>query len=119
MVHKVFVLSQTQEIKDQYPLFAKAATKWGFVWEPYTVVTEDGWILSLFHILSDQKGNPTPFESKKDKPPVLFMHGVGNSATSMMTRGYTYGPTISGELANRGYDVFMGSFRGTIYSNTH
>ena len=55
----------------------------------------------------------------KDKPPVLFMHGVGNSATSMMSRGYTYGPTISGELANRGYDVYMGSFRGTIYSNSH
>ena len=61
----------------------------------------------------------TPFESMKDKPPVLFMHGVGNSATSMMSRGYTYGPTISGELANRGYDVYMGSFRGTIYSNSH
>ena len=112
------MLAQTQEVKDKYPLFAAAADKWGFKWEPYTCVSEDGWVLSLFHILSDQKGNPTPFENMKTKPPVLFMHGIGNSATSMMRRGNP-SPTIAGELANLGYDVFMGSFRGTIYSNTH
>ena len=37
----------------------------------------------------------------------------------MMRRGFIYGPTIAGNLANRGYDVYMGSFRGTIYSNKH
>ena len=63
-------------------------------------MTEDGWIITMFHLLIDQKGVPTPYEHMKDKPPVLFMHGIGNSATSMMRRGFIYGPTISGELAN-------------------
>ena len=113
------MLAQTQEIKDKYPRFAEGAAKWGIKWEPYECVTEDGWIITMFHLLSDQKGVPTPYEYMKDKPPVLFMHGIGNSATSMIRRGFIWGPTISGELTNRGYDVWMGSFRGTIYSNAH
>ena len=37
----------------------------------------------------------------------------------MIKRGFLWGPTIAGELANRGYDVWMGSFKGTIYSRKH
>ena len=105
--------------KKCFPYFDEAASTFGFDWEAFDVYTEDGWRLRLFHVLSDTEGTPTPFESMKDKPPVLFMHGIGNSATSMMKQALSFGPTLPGLLANRGYDMWLGNFRGALYSNLH
>ena len=38
------------ELAAKYKDFADVCASYGFAWEPYTVVTEDGWELTLFHI---------------------------------------------------------------------
>ena len=79
-------------------------------WEPYTVITEDGWFLSLFHI-TGVKGESRPSEDFKDKPPILLMHGGGGSAMGEVEGG------TPGGLAERGYDVWVGNNRGARYSD--
>ena len=86
----------------------------GFDWEPYTVMTEDGWFLSFFRITS-VGGEKRPSEEFKDKPPILLMHGGGGSAMSWVEGGG--GDSLPGGLAERGYDVWLGNNRGARYSN--
>ena len=42
----------------------------GFTWEPLKVTTEDGHILTTFHVTGNKEGLFTP-----TMPPVLLMHG--------------------------------------------
>ena len=45
--------------------------KWGYTYEPLQVTTEDGYILTTFHVTGKQ--NQEPF--KPTQPPVLVQHG--------------------------------------------
>ena len=52
----------------------------GYTWEPFEVTTEDGYILTLFHITGTVDGGAfTP-----TLPPVLINHGHMEDASSWM-----------------------------------
>lgn len=44
----------------------------GYSWEPHTITTEDGYILTTFHILENLNKSVIRNEDYK---PVLLMHG--------------------------------------------
>ena len=82
----------------------------GYDWEPHNVETEDGWYLTVFRI-TGIKGVPVV----SDKPPILLLHGSGGSAMGWLEGGED--PNLPGELAARGYDVWISNQRGARYSN--
>ncbi|XP_028159387.1 lipase 1-like [Ostrinia furnacalis] len=84
--------------------FPGIAAKYGFPAEQENVITEDGYILSLFHI----PGNVSS--------PVLLIHGNILTADSWIERGNI---SLAITLARRGFDVWAINLRGSRYSRKH
>jgi hypothetical protein len=77
------VNGQTAEEEARYPLFAAQMKEWGYTWDPLTVTTEDGYILTTFHVTGKVGHEIT----KKEYPPVMLMHGLACDATSWLGIG--------------------------------
>jgi lysosomal acid lipase/cholesteryl ester hydrolase len=91
--------------------FHERVQSFGFKSEEHSVTTQDGYILTIFRIpgrLDDQ--------SKHKKHPVYFQHGLVDSADSWILRGMD---SVGMSLANAGYDVWFGNFRGSTHSKDH
>ena len=82
----------------------------GYTWEAIKVTTEDGHILTTFHVTGNSDGLFTP-----TRPPVLLQHGDYSDATIMM-EGTGNKKPIHLLIADAGYDVYIGNNRGTEYS---
>ena len=99
--------------KQEYSRFADIMSSYGFTWEAVKVTTEDGFILTTFHVTGNRDG---PFNATM--PPVLIVHG-DNSDGAGWLGGYAQGLPMHLQLAEAGYDVWIANSRGTEYSSAH
>lgn len=105
--------SATAAKSDDYSRFADLMSKYGFDWEPIKVTTDDGFILTTFHLLGNSKG-----AFKPTMPPVVLMHGAGGDGATWID-DYKEGLPMHLQLAEAGYDVFIANNRGTEWSQGH
>ena len=102
--------------KGQYPRMESEMKYYKYKWEDHKVTTEDGYELTVFRITGHKKKKFTP-----DKPPVLIMDGQGGDAASWLeSQAWNdMDKPFQLMLADAGYDVFIGSNRGTKYCQKH
>ncbi|CAI6364317.1 unnamed protein product [Macrosiphum euphorbiae] len=77
----------------------------GHQYSKHSVITEDGYIVNLFHI----KG--------QGGPPFLLLHALMGASDQWLLRDGDH--DLPSLLINSGYDVWLGDFRGNIYSKKH
>ena len=79
-------------------------------WEGLKVETEDGYILTLFHVWKEGEMDP-------EKGPILFQHGNGGHAAGMIESQNVPGPQFT--FVDLGHHVYFGNNRGVEYSREH
>ena len=116
------VYCQTAEEIEAYPYMHLIMTKYGYVWESHKAQTEDGWILTLFRVYGKLQEDgetvsiPHLEPDHADKDPIFAIHGASGNVLSWIA--FDPGePNHLLRLVDRGYDVWVGGSRGSLYSN--
>lgn len=96
--------------EDSFLNFTQISARHGFLSEEHTVITKDGYILTVFRIRSK---NCVSFK----RPPVILMHGLLQSADSWLDAGPDAG--LAYLIAGECFDLWVGNQRGNYYSRRH
>lgn len=102
-----------------YPDIEKAFREWGdnVYWKAYTVTTKDGYVIRLFRIVG--RTETRRMTNHGEKGPLLLLHGFSSSAITWFHRNDESMAVIPTQLFKEGYDVWIGSIRGTPYARDH
>lgn len=93
---------------------------WEYDWEPFEIVTNDGYTLTLMHVT--KKSGPFHSGPNKDMAPIVVMPPMGSSPHSWL-EAYLYpsppdNPMLF-KLRDAGHDLWFTYSRGTDYSLKH
>ncbi|XP_008546538.1 lipase 3 [Microplitis demolitor] len=109
---KIDIFSKLTNDPDTYLSTAQLIKKYGYNVETHTVITKDGYVLTLHRISGGKKYPP-----KAGKPVVYLQHGLLSDSASWVLTGPSHG--LGYILSDEKYDVWMGNSRGTTQSRAH
>lgn len=98
--------------RDSLLNFTELTSEYGYISEEHKVVTEDGYILTIFRIVKSRNCN-----GKIKSPPVFLMHGLLQSSDSWIDSGPSSG--LAYLISDACYDLWVGNNRGNYYSRQH
>ena len=103
LLFQTFVLTLTEDLDVYYKDYIK---QYGYELEENPVTTEDGFILSVWHL-----------QPKKPNGKVVFLqHGLADTAWTFFQLKHKSLPFF---LLQEGYDLWLGNIRGSIFSSKH
>ncbi|XP_063913746.1 lipase 1-like [Zophobas morio] len=115
LIVSIVLINYFSRVKPNHPLadlnVQEIIQEYNYPVEVHNVVTEDGYILTL-HRIPHGRGN----HSRKRKP-ILLLHGLLQSAWDFVHLGPNQ--SLAFVLSEEGYDVWLGSVRGTTWSRNH
>lgn len=98
--------------KDSLLNFTELTSKYGYRTEEHFVVTEDGYILTMFRIVQGRN-----CKEKKKLTPVILVHGLLQSSDSWIDSGP--GAGLAYLIADSCHDIWVANVRGNYYSRSH
>lgn len=98
------------EVSDALLTTKQFVTKYGYPFEIYDLVTEDGYNTKIYRIPHGKRS------TKNNKKSVLIMHGLLSNAEHFIISGNT---SLSFNLADNGFDVWLANTRANYPTRKH
>lgn len=110
-------IASSELLSVHLPIFffqAAFTGKYGYPLELHELVTDDGYILTMHRI---PRGRNNTSSGSNNKYPVLLVHGACGCVENFIVLGPE--KALAYYLADRGFDVWLLSTRGSRYSRRH